>query len=191
MSTPHEQEEQASNNGVPSFNPRTWGIIILASLAVFFALLAINSIFGDEDNGPGGSRNASQRSQDGSNIGDGTQRTAAKPTASMDKVDGCTDPNDKDVDKLLDSLDDDGAEAVLSTAWSGEEDGEKRDAVALMVRSGEGTIDEPHFIWMRDGDSFKSVTKGTADVSSMDSDLSQATSAMVANSINCLTADFR
>ena len=67
----------------------------------------------------------------------------------------------------------------------------KRDAVALMVRSGEGTIDEPHFIWMKDGDSFKSVTKGTADASSMDSDLSQATSAMVANSINCLTADFR
>lgn len=57
-----------------------------------------------------------------------------------------------------------------------------------MVRSGEGTIDEPHFIWMKDGDSFKSVTKGTADASSMDSDLSQATSAMVANSINCLTA---
>lgn len=78
-----------------------------------------------------------------------------------------------------------------SPAWSGEEDGEKRDAVALMVRSGEGTIDEPHFIWMKDGDSFKSVTKGTADASSMDSDLSQATSAMVANSINCLTADFR
>lgn len=191
MSSPNEQEGHPTNSGAAFTDPRTWGIIILASLTVIFALLAINSIFGNEDTGPGDSRNASQRSQDGSNVGDGTQRTAAKPTASMDKVDGCTEPNDKDVDKLLASLDDDGAEVVLSAAWSGEEDGEKRDSVALMVRSSKGTIDEPHLIWMKDGDSFKAVTKGTADSSNLDSDLSQATSAMVANSINCLTADFR
>lgn len=163
-----------------SLSPTTFRVLVGGTIAVLIFVVASVIIGGGDE---------PQREDSTPPVA--KPRTAAKPTDRLEAIDGCGKPDDKDVDALLNSLGDDPGSVELSATWTGGENGDKRTVIALMVRSAQGTIDQPHLIWLKDGDRYTAITKDTAEASSTDSDLTLAASEFVAAGINCLTAGSR
>lgn len=76
----------------------------------------------------------------------------------------------------------------LFATWTGEDDGSEHSAVALMVRSEAGTIDQPHLVWLRDDDDWVAITPDTAEESSSKDNLALTCSNITAQAVHCLTA---
>lgn len=119
-------------------------------------------------------------------------RTEAKPSASLEPVEGCAELDQNIIDELTDSLHDGEATVELSASWSGETTVGHQDAAALMVRSGAGTIDAPHLVWIRQHGHWEAATPETAAAStSRDASEETALTPGVSQAITCLTAGSR
>lgn len=184
MTSPHDH----GGTGELAISPRVW-IGIVAAFAVLIVIVMAINIFGGnkEESTP---TDTDTPSTNAPNVGDGPVRTEAKPSFRMEEIEGCTTPAQDDVDTLVGTLKD-GGTVELSTAWKGNVDGENRSAIALMVRSEQGTINQPHLVWMDIDGKWKAVTRGTVEESDAEDDLSYAADSAVGAAIQCLTAGSR
>lgn len=162
---------------------------IVVGFVVLFAVAMIINLIGRTGEEPTTS-NIATPSGNAPNVGDAPIRTEAKPSWHMEGNDGCSAAPQKDIDALVDTLDD-GGTVELSAAWKGKVNGQERTAIALMVRSEQGTIDQPHLVWLDIDGQWTAVTRGTVEESSTKEDLSFAGDSAVGAAIQCLTAGSR
>ena len=184
MTSPHDNEKPEGN----SVSPRVLIGIVIGFAVLITAAMIINLIAG-KNNEPTPADTATP-SGNAPNVGDAPIRTGAKPSWQMEENEGCATPSQKDVDELVATLDN-GSTVELSASWKGEVNDEDRTAIALMVRSEQGTIDQPHLVWLDIDGEWTAVTRGTVEESDAEDDLSYAADSAVGAAIQCLTAGSR
>lgn len=179
-------------NEKPTPLPPKVVLTVLVTTVVTVVVLLVLFIVGGDDDTP-----ANQQAEQSTDITVGgtapsPSRTEAKPSTSLESVPGCGELSEADVDELLASLHDQDATVELSAGWEGDTPAGQQDMAALMVRSGEGTIDNPHLVWVNvDGD-WQAATPATAAAStSVDASEDTALTPGVAQVSTCLTAGSR
>lgn len=109
----------------------------------------------------------------------------AKPSTSLQAPPECMPADGQVVDTLLGTLEADGGDVELSAMFG-------EDATALMVRSAEGTIDYPHLVWVKVGDTWQAATRSTQEASTSPAASAEIMAGSeVSGAIACLTAGSR
>lgn len=163
---------------------------LAATIAVVLALLVL-FIFNGSDDTPDSSQ-AESPADITAGQAPSTWRTEAKPTVSLESVEGCGELGEADLAELLASLHDRDATVELSAGWEGDTPVGYQKMASLMVRSGEGTIDTPHLVWANVDGEWRAATPATAAAStSVDASEDTALTPGVAQVATCLTAGSR
>lgn len=162
------------------------GFTLIVAVAV---AVGIYNMVADRNEAPQASPAPTVPAEDGAgaNVGDeAAPRTAAKPTNDAWKPAGCATATKDEIGELLATLKARNSTVELSSAWDGPDN---KHAVALMVRSAEGTIDQPHLVWFKDGDDWVAASPDTAKASTTKSDINLYDQS--AGPVDCLLADSR
>lgn len=180
----------SSDDRPTTLPPRVVVTALATTVVVVLALLAL-FMFG------GGDTPDQQPAEEPTDItvgspGASTGRTEAKPSASLEPVPGCGQLSESDIDELLASLHDQDATVELSAGWEGDTPVGHQEMASLMVRSGAGTIDNPHLVWIKLDGEWQAATPATAAAStSVDASEDTALTPGVAQVSTCLTAGSR
>lgn len=164
---------------------------LVTAVVVVVALLVLFIVSGGDDN-PDEPQTEQPTDITVGGADSSTWRTEAKPSASLEPVPGCGQLSEDIIDELLASLHDEDATVELSAGWEGDTPVGHQEMASLMVRSGEGTIDTPHLVWINVDGEWQAATPATATAStSVDASEDTALTPGVSQVATCLTAGSR
>ena len=180
-----------------TISPRTAKTLIIGALvAAVIIFLSVSGILGGDDPQEERAESATEAPQEtpqpSAPAPPSRERptlSAAKPSTSLASADGCADPDDDLVDELVDTLGQSGVTVELSATWA---DNGDVDAAALMVRSSEGTIDQPHLVWVNADGEWQSASRDTMEASDApEADVEDVTGRAANAVVQCRTAGSR